>query len=92
LDWTVIVENEMEYEQDSNAVSFMSGFILGAVMGVGIALLTAPASGHRTRRRIRRVATDAKESAGDQLDDFAEDIKRRVDDAVQATHKRPTHS
>lgn len=87
----VIVENEMEYETDSNAVSFMSGVILGAVLGAGIALLTAPDSGHRTRRRIRRVATDAKDSAGDQLDDFAEDIKHRVDDAVQATRKRFAH-
>ncbi len=78
----------MEYEQDANAVSFVSGLILGAVLGAGIALLTAPDSGHRTRRRIRRVATDAKDSAGDQLDDFAEDVKRRVDDAVNATRKR----
>lgn len=78
----------MEFEQDTNAVSFMSGLILGAVLGAGIALLTAPDSGNRTRRRIRRVATDAKESAGDQLDDFAEDVKRRVDDAVESTRKR----
>ncbi len=78
----------MEFEQDTNAVSFMSGLILGAVLGAGIALLTAPDSGNRTRRRIRRVATDAKESAGDQLEDFAEDVKRRVDDAVQSTRKR----
>ena len=28
----------MEYEQDANAVSFVSGFILGAVLGAGIAL------------------------------------------------------
>ncbi len=78
----------MEYEQDAHAVSFVSGLILGAVVGAGIALLTAPDSGHRTRRRIRRVASDARESAGDQLDDFAEDVKRRVDDAVHATRKR----
>lgn len=78
----------MEFEQDTNAVSFMSGLILGAVLGAGIALLTAPDSGNRTRRRIRRVATDAKESAGDQLEDFAEDVKRRVDDAVESTRKR----
>lgn len=84
----VTLENEMEFEQDTNAVSFMSGLILGAVLGAGIALLTAPDSGNRTRRRIRRVATDAKESAGDQLEDFAEDVKRRVDDAVESTRKR----
>ncbi len=78
----------MEYEQDASAVSFVSGFILGAVLGAGIALLTAPESGGRTRRRIHRVATDAKESAGDQLEDLAEDVKQRVDDAVKATRKR----
>ncbi len=87
-DWIVTVETEMEYEQDPNAVSFVSGLILGAVLGAGIALLTAPDSGHRTRRRIRKVATEAKDSACDQLEDFAEDVKRRVDDAVHATRER----
>ena len=78
----------MEYDQDANAMNFVSGFLIGAIVGAGIALLTAPDAGNRTRRRIRRVAGGLKDSAADQLDDFAEDVKARVDDAVRGARKR----
>ena len=77
-----------EYDQDANAMNFVAGFLLGAIVGVGIALLTAPNAGNRTRRMIRRVAGELKDSATDQLDDFAEDVKARVDDAVRGARKR----
>ena len=78
----------MEYDQDVNAMNFVAGFLLGAIVGAGIALLTAPNAGNRTRRVIRRVAGELKDSATDQLDDFAEDVKARVDDAVRGARKR----
>ncbi len=78
----------MEYDQDANAMNFVSGFLIGAIVGAGIALLTAPDAGNRTRRKIRRVAGGLKDSATDQLDDFAEDVKARVDDAVRGARKR----
>ena len=78
----------MEYDQDADAINFVSGFLLGAIVGAGIALLTAPDAGNRTRRKIRRVAGGLKDSATDQLDDFAEDVKARVDDAVRGARKR----
>ncbi len=78
----------MEYDQDANAMNFVSGFLLGVIVGAGIALLTAPDAGNRTRRKIRRVAGGLKDSATDQLDDFAEDVKARVDDAVRGARKR----
>ena len=59
----------MEYDQDANAMNFVSSFLLGAIVGVGIALLMAPDSGNRTGRKIRRVAGGLKDSATDQLDD-----------------------
>ena len=69
-------------------MNFVSGFLIGAIIGAGIALLTAPEAGNRTRRKIRRVAGGLKDSATDQLDDFAEDVKARVDDAVRVARKR----
>lgn len=78
----------MEYDQDANAMNFVSGFLLGAMVGAGIALLTAPDAGNRTRRKIRRAAGGLKDSATDQLDDFAEDVKARVDDAVRGARER----
>ena len=78
----------MDYEHEARSMTFVSGFLLGAFVGVGIALIAAPEAGMRTRRRIRRVAGELRESAGDQWDDLAEDVKDRVDDAVRGARKR----
>ena len=78
----------MEYEHEARTVSFLSGIIIGAVVGAGLALLTAPDSGRKTRKRIRRYATDVRDAAGDRFEDFADDVKIKVDDAVQTARKR----
>jgi len=36
-------------------------FIVGFALGAGVALLTAPESGKRTRKRVTRLAEDAQE-------------------------------
>ena len=78
----------MDYEQDAHSAVFVSGFLLGAMVGAGIALLAAPQAGTRTRRRIRKVAGEIKSSARDHWDELAEDVKDRVDDAVQGARNR----
>ena len=78
----------MDDEHEAYSITFVSGFVLGAVLGAGIALLAAPGAGMRTRRRLRRVAGELRESAGDQWDDLAEDVKGRVDEAVRGARKR----
>ena len=78
----------MDYDHEAPTLNFLSGVLLGAVLGAGIALLTAPDSGRKTRTRIRRAATDAKSVAGDRFEDFADDVKLKVDDAVQSARKR----
>lgn len=79
----------MEYdEHSSQVVNFVSGLVLGAVIGAGIALLTAPESGRRTRKRIRRAATDVRDTATDRWDELADDVKGRVDDALKGARKR----
>jgi gas vesicle protein len=78
----------MDYEQDAHSAVFVSGFLLGAIVGAGIALLAAPQAGTRTRRRIRKAVGEIKTSARDQWDDLAEDVKGRVDDAVQGARDR----
>jgi gas vesicle protein len=78
----------MQYDQDANAMNFVSGFLLGAAVGAGIALLMAPEAGNRTRRRIRRVAGELRDTATDQLDDFADDVKARVDEVVRGARRK----
>jgi len=62
-----------------------TGFALGgAVIGVGVALLTAPASGRETRRRIsRRIAEEKKallrrgQRAVDEASEYIQDQLRQ---------------
>ncbi|MFH2105038.1 MAG: YtxH domain-containing protein [Parcubacteria group bacterium] len=44
----------------NGAGSFLGGVILGALVGVGVALLYAPQSGEETRRQLKVKADEAK--------------------------------
>ena len=78
----------MDQDFEAHPMTFVSGFLLGAIVGAGIALLAAPEAGTRTRRKIRKVAGGLRDSAGDHWDDLAEDVKDKVDDAVRGARKR----
>lgn len=78
----------MEYDREGQVYSFVSGLLLGAVIGAGVALLAAPDSGRRTRRRIRRAATEAKDTASDRWEELATDVKEKVDDAVKVARRK----
>lgn len=78
----------MEYENDGQVLNFVSGLLLGAAVGAGIALLMAPQSGRRTRRKLRRAADDLRVGAEDRWDELADEVKARVDDAVKGTRKK----
>ena len=78
----------MEYDHETQVINFISGLLLGAVIGAGVALLAAPQSGRRTRRRIKKTALTLGDSATDRFDDLAEDVKGRVDDAIEGARKR----
>ncbi|MBW3534330.1 MAG: YtxH domain-containing protein [Gemmatimonadetes bacterium] len=78
----------MEYDHEAQVFNFISGLIVGAVLGAGIALLTAPDSGRKTRKRIRKTSHRIRGEAGDRFDDLADDVKGKVDDALQGARKR----
>lgn len=78
----------MDSDQEREVVSFISGLVLGAVIGAGVALLTSPQPGHKTRKRIRKTARRIQGNATDRLDDIAHELKGRVDDVVGAAKTR----
>lgn len=51
-----------------------AGLLVGALFGVGAALLLAPHSGEETRTILRRKARFARHRAGDAFDDLAGDF------------------
>jgi gas vesicle protein len=78
----------MEYDHEGQVFNFLTGLVLGAFIGAGAALLTAPQSGRRTRRKIKRAASGVRENAGDRWEDLADDVKDRVDEAVHTARNR----
>ena len=62
----------------------LMGFALGAVVGAGLALLLAPASGRRTRQRLATTARRWSESAGHTLDEARDTVTDLGVDAKSA--------
>jgi gas vesicle protein len=66
-------------EERCGASSIFLSFLLGGLVGAGVALLLAPKSGRETRLRIRELADDVKEKA----DEYVDQTKSRVTAAVE---------
>ena len=74
----------MYYDEESSAVSFLSGMIIGAAIGAGLSLLLAPQSGRRTRRRLVRSVEGLADDATGRFDDVTDDLR----DAVRTGRKK----
>lgn len=64
----------------------LAGFVLGAAVGAGIALLLAPCSGEETRGKIGDAARKLKSDAGHKLDGVSGKINE-MKDQVRSTAK-----
>lgn len=74
----------MYYDEESGALSFITGMLLGAAVGASLAFLTAPQSGRKTRRRLVRAVSDVRDHAGDQWEELSDEVQ----DVVRAGRKR----
>lgn len=59
--------------------SVLLSFLLGGMVGAGLALLLAPQSGAETRRKIRELTDEAKEKASD----YVSHAKEKVVSAIE---------
>lgn len=64
----------MREEGGYSAGSIFLSFILGGVVGAGLAMLFAPKSGSETRHRMRELAEDFRDKAKD----YVEDVKGKI--------------
>jgi len=78
----------MEYDQEAQVMNFITGLLLGAIIGAGVTMLTAPQSGRRTRRRMRKAAVGVRDTAQDRWEELADDVKGKVDDAIGGARKK----
>src|SRR4029450_1374435 len=64
-----------EYSQSneiSNNARIMTGFMVGAVIGAGIALLLAPATGEETRKRLGETGSPLPDNTNDAIGNVRE--------------------
>lgn len=77
----------MSCEEKSSFATFLVGFLSGAAIGAGLALLFAPQSGKETREKIKDTTEAIKDKISDLVDDtkdFIAEQKRAIVDAVTA--------
>jgi len=57
-----------EYSQsEDQGTRMMTGFMMGALVGAGIALLLAPGTGEENRRRLRETASRLRDNADEAI-------------------------
>jgi gas vesicle protein len=66
----------------------LGGFILGALIGAGLALLFAPQSGEETQEEIRARASKLKGAAQDRVKEAQERFEHRLADARENVKTR----
>jgi gas vesicle protein len=73
-----------------NVVGFMKGMLIGGILGVVIALFTAPRSGMETRQLLLEKGEELKDktvetidNAREQVETVISDTRQRADEVVQ---------
>lgn len=64
----------MFHTEDDNTGTVLISFLIGGIVGAGLALLFAPQAGKRTRKQIADLADDVK----DYTSDYAKKLKEKI--------------
>ena len=70
-------DNPYLNEEVRSGTAGMSGFMLGAIVGAGVALLFAPATGNDTRRKLGETAKRLGSAARDRIQEGRHEIQER---------------
>jgi gas vesicle protein len=69
-----------------NRGTVVAGFLLGALVGAGAALLLAPASGDDTRDRLKQTGRRVRGAVRDTLDGARDQVDRARDAVTELKH------
>lgn len=78
----------MSDRSGSEFSSFLSGLLVGGLVGAAVALLTAPHSGEETRRIIRDRSIELRDQASESLEQAAADARARADELTKMAKER----
>jgi len=71
-----------------NAETGLAAFLLGAVTGIALGVLFAPAKGETTRRKLKRWANDTYEEQKDLVLEHADELKGKIKEQAEAARER----
>jgi gas vesicle protein len=75
-------EREVPIQKERKAMSmlkgFLSGLLVGSLAGAGAMLMLAPASGKRTRAKIRHQYDELRDQMVESMEDAMEDVEEEV--------------
>jgi gas vesicle protein len=74
--------------RDSDFASFLSGFLIGGLVGAITALLLAPQSGEETRVLIRDRSVELKDKTLQGLEEAAAEARIKADELTKAAQQR----
>lgn len=77
---------EIEVKRKRKTPSLFSGFLIGSLIGAGIAILSAPYSGQETRNRLREKTTEIKEKAVE----TAQETRNKIGDVTRQSTEKVT--
>lgn len=77
---------EIEVKRKRKAPSLFSGFLIGGLIGAGIALLSAPYSGQQTRNKLREKSVEIKDKAVE----TAQETRSKIEDVTRQGTERVT--
>ena len=80
----------MENERGFSAGTIFMSFLLGGVVGAGLAILLAPQSGEETRERIKGLAEDVKEKASQYTEQIREKIASTIEEGKGLVEEKKT--
>ena len=66
----------------------LAAFLLGAVVGVAVGLMYAPAKGETTRRRLKRWANDTYEDNKELMLEHAQDLKEKAKEHFETAKEK----
>jgi len=69
----------MYYRDEKHTAYFLGGMAVGLLLGAGIAMLTAPHTGRRNRRRLKSAVGGAVGSLGERWEDLSDELRAAVD-------------
>jgi gas vesicle protein len=73
--------------RETNSMSVISAFVIGGLIGAGVALLMAPQSGHETRSMLRNRGEEIRDKASDLAHEKSHQAHKAIDDITDRTKR-----